>query len=174
MSPPVGVISSTNVMTERDGEHVPRRATEPGASLVCRVATRICALPVAAVIETMRPLPVEPIAGAPAFVIGLAIIRGEPVPVVDAARLLGAAPGRASRFVTLRTAPRPIALAVDEVLGVHRLAAEQLIALPALAGEIAGEVIAAIGALDARLVVVLEAARLVPPAVFELVERAAP
>jgi hypothetical protein len=31
-------------MTERDGEHVPRRAPERGASLVCRVATRICAL----------------------------------------------------------------------------------------------------------------------------------
>lgn len=44
-------------MNERDGEHVPRRAPERGASLVCRVATRICALPVEVVIETMRPLP---------------------------------------------------------------------------------------------------------------------
>jgi purine-binding chemotaxis protein CheW len=63
------MISSRNVMIERDGEHVPRRA--PGASLVCRVATRICALPVGVVIETLRPLPLEPIAGAPAFVTGL-------------------------------------------------------------------------------------------------------
>lgn len=160
-------------MTERDGEHVPRRAPDPGASLVCRVATRTCALPVGVVIETMRPLPLEPIAGAPAFVLGLAIIRGEPVPVVDAARLLGAPPGQASRFVTLRTRPRPVALAVDDVLGVHRIAGEQLVALPALAGEIAGDVVAAVGALDARLLVVLEAARLVSAAVFELVERAA-
>ena len=65
-------------MTERDGEHVPRRAPERGASLVCRVAARLCALPVRAVIEIMRPLALEPIAGAPAFVAGLAIIRGEP------------------------------------------------------------------------------------------------
>ena len=70
-------------MTERDGERVPRRAPEAGASLVCRVATRICALPVGVVIETLRPLPLEPIAGAPAFVTGPAIIRGEPVPVVE-------------------------------------------------------------------------------------------
>jgi purine-binding chemotaxis protein CheW len=160
-------------MTERDGEHVSRRAPERGAILVCRIATRLCALPVGVVIETMRRLPVEPIAGAPPFVAGLAIIRGEPVPVVDAARLLGAEPGQASRFVTLRTAPRPIALAVDDVLGVHRLAPGALVALPALAGAIAGDAVAAIGALEARLLMVLETARLVPPAVFELVERAA-
>lgn len=160
-------------MTERDGEHVPRRAPERGASLVCRVATRLCALPVSAVIETLRPLALEPIAGAPAFVAGLAILRGEPVPVVDAARLLGAEPGRPGRFVALRTAPRPIALAVDAVLGVYRFGADQLVALPALAGALAGDAVAAVGALDARLLMVLDAARLVPPAVFELVERAA-
>jgi purine-binding chemotaxis protein CheW len=164
-------------MTERDGHHVPGRAPERAASLVCRVATRSCAIPLGAVIETMRPLPIEPIAGAPAFIAGLAIIRGEPVPVVDVARLLDpdpdpGRPGRATRFVTLRTAPRPIALAVDAVIGVHAFAPEQLSALPALAGAVASDAITAIGALDARLVVVLEAARLVPPAVFELVERA--
>jgi purine-binding chemotaxis protein CheW len=138
------------------------------------VATRLCALPIGVVIETMRRLPVEPIAGAPAFIAGLAIIRGEPVPVVDAARLLGAEPGQAGRFVTLRSAPRPIALVVDDVLGVVRLAADQLVALPALAGALAGDVVAAVGALDARLLIVLETARLVPPEVFELVERPPP
>lgn len=40
-------------MTERNGEHVSR--PERGASRVCRVVTRLCALPVRAVIETLRP-----------------------------------------------------------------------------------------------------------------------
>ena len=31
-------------MTERDGEHVPRPEPERGASLVGRVATRLCAM----------------------------------------------------------------------------------------------------------------------------------
>jgi purine-binding chemotaxis protein CheW len=167
------VISWRGAMTERDGEHGPRRAHDGVASLVCRVATRICALPLDAVIETMRPLPVEPIAGAPAFIAGLAIIRGAPVPVVDAARLLGAGGGRPGRFVTLRVAPRTVALAVDAVLGVRALPADRLSALPPLAGAVAAEVVAAVGMLDARLLVVLEAARLVPDAVFALVERAA-
>src|SRR5688572_15607941 len=57
--------------------------------LICRVSTRVCALPLDAVVETMRPLVVEPVAGAPGFVSGLSIVRGEPIPVVDAARLLG-------------------------------------------------------------------------------------
>jgi purine-binding chemotaxis protein CheW len=160
-------------MMERDGELVPRRAHDR-ASLVCQVATRLCALPLDAVVETMRPLPVEPIAGAPDFVIGLAIIRGAPVPVVDAARLLGAASVRPRRFVVLRMAARSIALAVDGVIGLRRLAADQLSELAPLAGAMAGEVVAAIGELDGRLLMLLEASRLVPDSVFELAERAAP
>lgn len=143
------------------------------ASLVCRVATRICALPLPAVIETMRPLPVEPLAGAPPFIAGFAVIRGEPVPVVDAGRLLGAVDAEPRRFVTLRGARGTIALAVDAVLGVRTLAADQLSALTPLAGAVGHEVIAAVGTLDAQLLLVLETARLVPDAVFELAERAA-
>lgn len=38
MSPPVRMISSTNVMSERDGEHVPRRAPEPRLVVVLEAA----------------------------------------------------------------------------------------------------------------------------------------
>jgi purine-binding chemotaxis protein CheW len=125
------------------------------------------------VIETMRPQPIEAIAGAPGFVLGLAVIRGEPVPVVDVARLLGTESAQPRRFVTVRGARRPIALAVDAVLGVRAVAADQLSELPPLAGAVAAETIAAIGTLDAQLLVMLQAARVVPDAVFDLVERTA-
>jgi purine-binding chemotaxis protein CheW len=137
------------------------------------VASRTCALPLDAVIETMRPLPVELLVGAPPFIAGVSVIRGEPVPVVDAARLLGGEPAQAQRWVTLRGGPRPIALAVDTVLGVRDIAAAQLSALTPLAGAIAGEIVSAIGTLDHRLLVVLETARLVPDAVFALMDRRA-
>jgi len=149
-----------------------RDIVEAVASLVCRVASRICALPLDAVIETMRPLPIEPLAGAPPFIAGMAVIRGAPVPVVDVAQLLGAGDAQPRRFVTLRGARRPIALAVDGVLGVRTIAGDQLSELTPLAGAIAGEIIAAVGTLDDRLLVVLETARLVPDAVFALVEAA--
>ena len=133
------------------------------AFLVCRVQTRLSALPLAQVVETMRPLPTEAIAGAPDFVRGLAVIRGAPVPVVDAARLLGIeedAP--AGRFVTLAVGGRRVALALGSVLGLRSVAAASLYRLPPLLDKAGAEVVAAIGLLDAELLLVLQGARLLP------------
>jgi len=44
--------------------------------LLCRIGSRIGALALKDVRETMRPLPIEPLVGTPSFVLGLAIIRG--------------------------------------------------------------------------------------------------
>src|SRR5262245_27177172 len=99
-----------------------------GEMLVTRVGGVACALPVGHVVDTNRPLPVEPTGGgrgandqALAVVDGLAMIRGEPVPVVDARRLLGVPGGEATRFVVVRAAQRRVALAVDAVLDVRRI-----------------------------------------------------
>jgi purine-binding chemotaxis protein CheW len=136
-------------------------------ALICRVRTRLCALPLGHVQETLRPLPVEPVAGAPPFVLGLCVIRGAAVPVVDTAQLLGQASGGGSaageaRFVTLEVEQRPVALAVDAVLGVRPVPAGTLQALPPLLQQAAGDVVAAIGRLDAQLLLVLRSARLLP------------
>src|ERR1700730_16243911 len=131
-------------------------------SLICRVQTRLCALPLEHVVETLRPLPVEPVAGGPPFVLGLAVIRGAPLPVVDSARLLGADDARAGRFVTVNAGNRRVALAVDCVLGVRAVAPESLHALPPLLHQADTDVIAAIGLLDAELLLVLRSARLLP------------
>jgi purine-binding chemotaxis protein CheW len=112
------------------------------------------------VTETMRALPVEALPGAPPFVRGLATIRGVPVPVVDAAGLLGDADGAGGRWVTLKAGARQVALAVDEVLGVRALPAGSGFALPPLLAEIRPEFAASIARLDAGLLLVLQAARL--------------
>ena len=129
----------------------------------------MCALPLGHVVETLRPLPVEPLAGAPAFVQGLCVIRGVPRPVVDAARLLGAqAPGAlppdrsAARFVTVWAGARQVALAVDAVLGVRTVPPDSLQALPPLLHEAGAEAVAAVGRLDAELLLVLRSSRLLP------------
>ncbi len=133
------------------------------SALVVTVGQRSCALPLRDVAEVMRPLPVEAIAGAPHFVPGLCIIRGAALPVVDLAALLDPHSQKNwGRFVSLRAGARSVVLAVDSVVGVRNLALEQLEALPPLLEH--SELIEAIGAADAQLLLVLRAARLMPEA----------
>jgi purine-binding chemotaxis protein CheW len=139
--------------------------------LLCRVRSALAAVGLEHVVETMRPLPVEPLAGAPSFVTGLSIVRGAPTPVVDAGALLGFAAGaQPTRFVTLRAGARIVALAVDEVLDVRELAPESLGALPPLLGDASSDVVSAIGTLDTELLVVLRATRAVPESVWRSLE----
>jgi purine-binding chemotaxis protein CheW len=146
--------------------------------LLCRAGSRIAALDVRDVRETLRPLPIEPLTGAPTFVLGLAIVRGFPIPVVDADRLLGSSVSSSAtlisppsaRFVSLKLGVRSAALAVDAVLDIRTLPAEMLADIPPLLGETGADLVSVIGALDAKLLLVLEAARLVPDSVWNAIK----
>jgi purine-binding chemotaxis protein CheW len=129
-------------------------------------------LPLTSVIETLRPLPIEPLSGAPPFVCGVSIIRGEPLPVVDCGLLLGVGQARATRLVTLRVGARGVALAVDSVLGVRSFEHAALRALPPLLREAGADTVAALGNLDQEFLLVLEGSRLVSEQVFASVDRA--
>jgi purine-binding chemotaxis protein CheW len=146
-----------------------------GAMLVTRVGGIACAIPIEHVVETMRPLPVDPIGSsgddALAMVEGLAMIRGAPVPVIDARRLLGVPGERAARFVIVQTADRRIALGVDAVIEVMQIDLEILARLPPLLGGANREAVSAIGARDAGLLVVLDAARVLPEDSWRALER---
>jgi purine-binding chemotaxis protein CheW len=141
-----------------------------GWSLLCRVDTRLCALPLENIIETTRPLPIEPVAGAPDFLLGLAVVRGAAVPIVDAERLLGGGQVSASRFVMLRVGERRVGLAVESVLGVRQVVADSLEELPPLLRGADAAAVSAIGTLDAELLMVLQAARIVPEALLAALE----
>lgn len=132
--------------------------------LLCRAGARLCALPIETIVETMRRLPVEPLARAQPFVLGMSVVRGAPVPVVDVAALLGERAANPERLVTLRVGERMVALALDEVLGLRDISGA---AVPPLLQDAAGEVVAAIGALDAELLLVLNTARAIPEAVLD-------
>ena len=133
--------------------------------LVCTIGTSACALPLGAVIETMRPLPVESFARAPRGVLGVAVIRGAPTLVIDGAALLGESGGPHRRYVTLRAGHRVIALAVQAVEGIQELAADVLHDLPRLLRDEA--TIASIGTRDHEVLIVLQASRLLPDRVQE-------
>jgi purine-binding chemotaxis protein CheW len=153
-------------------------AEERDRFLLCRIGSTIGALALKDVREIMRPLPIESLMGAAPFVLGLAIVRGSPGPVVDAGRLLGlsalrslsTASASSARFVSLKLGDRTAALAVDEVLDVRSIAVGTLAQIPPLLREAGADLVSAIGALDSRLLVVLEAARLVPDSIWSAIE----
>ncbi|HEY7991202.1 MAG TPA: chemotaxis protein CheW [Stellaceae bacterium] len=131
--------------------------------MLCRVGNQLCALPLIHVVETMRPLPVRPMPGMPPFIAGLSLIRGNPLPVVDGAALIGQ-PGvaPAARFITLQVGARQVVLAVQDVVDIRALAADPFQAMPPLLGGAQTDVVSAIGALDAEFLWLLDAARMVP------------
>jgi purine-binding chemotaxis protein CheW len=135
--------------------------------LLCQIGSVIGALALDHVQEVMRPLPIGPLDATPTSVLGVAIIRGMPTPVIDAGRLLGVISlPTAPRFVLLKLGERRAALAVDAVLDVRSVPPGTLADVPPLLRDTKSEHVSAIGALDEELLVVLEAARLVPESVW--------
>jgi len=144
---------------------------ESASFVVLRCNRRLCALPVAQVSETMRCQPIDPMPDMPAFLLGVAIIRGLVVPVVDLACVLGAGKSsRHRRFVTIKLGTRRIAFAVDEVIGVRRLLLDATAKTPPLLGLAEAGVIDAMKTLDAELILVLQAAHLIADALWESIE----
>jgi len=129
--------------------------------LIVRCGTVPCALPVSAIAEVMRPVEIRTIAGSPAFIAGVAMIRGLAVPVVLLAQLLDAgSAAQTTRFVTLHVSDRLVALAVDAVIGFRWLQPSDLASVPPLLSQAHPELIDGLGSLDRELVLVLRSSGL--------------
>ena len=144
------------------------RALETSPGFVVMVGARACAFPLHHVAETLRPLPIKPVAGTPGFVCGVSIIRGTPTPVVDLKALLENSENSPSygRFVTLKLDDRRVAIGVDSVVGLRHLDSAQLGELPPLLRDVSFGLIESFGTRDAQLLLVLRAARIVPDEVW--------
>jgi purine-binding chemotaxis protein CheW len=142
-------------------------------ALLVRAGGVTCAFALSQVVETMRPLPVTPMANLPNFVLGVALVRGRATPVVDLARFFdGVSSGESCRFVTLRTGERFVAALVDRVAGVSELNARQMAELPPLLSRVRPGVVQAIHELDSELIVLLESAYLLPDNFWQNVDQA--
>jgi len=131
-----------------------------------RVGTGMCAMPVQQVIETMRPQPVQALAGTPHYILGVSVIRGTPVPVVDLAALLHGERREPNRFVTVTAGSRTAALALDEVAGVVAIPPASLESLSPLLGAQSGAA-PSVGVADTDVLLLLDGARIVPDDVWE-------
>jgi chemotaxis signal transduction protein len=82
------------VLTSSDASSAaPRSGLSAGSHLLVQAGEYVCALPLRSVRRVVRALPVHPLPGAAAELKGLAEFAGEPLPVLDLARLAGAPPG---------------------------------------------------------------------------------
>ncbi|HEV7964121.1 MAG TPA: chemotaxis protein CheW [Actinoplanes sp.] len=144
----------------------PAEDADGTSSLVFRAGSLLCALRLDEVIETMRPLATHPLAGTPAFVLGISILRGVPTPVVDVARLLGGKRAEVARFVAVRTERGPVAFATGEVLGIRSTVADVGAQQAALLGATPGGLVAGIGRIGAEPLLLLQSMRVVPDDVW--------
>jgi len=159
-------VEATPAEAKSMSEYSPREKV-----LIVEVGERVCAMPLANVIETMRPLPLEEISGAPSSVRGVAVIRGIPTPVVDLGAILGTTSrATAERFVTVRAGDRSVALLVDAVLGIRELdGLAALRQLPPLLQGASNDVVQTIGTLDGQFLSVLRSSWALPNEVWEAI-----
>ena len=135
----------------------------------------IGAVPARHVTEIMRPLPIEPLIGAPVAISGLSVVRGKATPILDIGLLISRNRGSPSRVVIVtldehRDEPRWVGLAVDEVLGIRTLDASRFRGLPPLLHECEDAGISRMAVLDGALMFVLEVARIVPESIWAEVD----
>ena len=132
------------------------------AVLLCRAGSRVCGLPLESVVETLRPLATESVSGAPPFVVGVAVVRGRPTPVIDASLLIGATVAPVARWVLCRVADRHAVLAVSAVVGVATASATSLDASAPILDGCAHGVVESLAVHDRALLLLLSATRWIP------------
>lgn len=95
-----------------------------GVYLLARVRDERYAFAVTVVREVAMALEVTPVPGAPPAVRGVHNLRGEVVPILELAMLLGLGDGQGQSVVVAEHAGRRAGLAVDELLDVTELGVE--------------------------------------------------
>jgi chemotaxis signal transduction protein len=85
--------SGTNGATTGAKAEAPRGGLSTGSHLLVQAGEYVCALPLVSVRRVLRSLTVHPLPGSTPELEGLAEFGGEPLPVLNLARLVNAAPG---------------------------------------------------------------------------------
>jgi purine-binding chemotaxis protein CheW len=99
-----------------------------GVHVRVRVAEEHYALPVDRVLEVAELGDLTPVPGAPAQIIGVRNLRGQVIPVIALATLLGLPGAEPERIVVAEAGERRAGLAVDAIVDVSELpgASEQV------------------------------------------------
>lgn len=133
------------------------------------------AVPLAAVIEVVRPVWVTPVPEAPAHMLGLIGFRGDVVPVFDLRARFGAVRPDflyRNRFIMVRADDRPIALVVDEVIDLVEFGETDVRGRDAFHAPTLPPIVSAVLTLEGRLVALLDVTSVVTVSDLEKVDSA--
>lgn len=133
------------------------------------------AVPLAAVIEVVRPVWVTPVPEAPEHVLGMIRFRHAVVPVVDLRARFG--PEQPdflymNRFLIVRIADRSVALVVDEVIDLVEYGDADVHGPDAFATAMLPPIVSAVLTLEGRLVALLDLSSVVTASDLEGVDAA--
>jgi chemotaxis signal transduction protein len=149
--------SDVHPETPADGGE-PERPELDGRLLRCEIGGGAFAFPLAAVTEVVPYSPPRRLPGQAADA-GVTMVRGRPLPALDAAARMGLAGGQAgARMVVLATRAGPCAVVVADTGDIVEVAADRLAPPPAGAG--ASPYVTALVGIEGELVAVLDPERL--------------
>ncbi|MBL0926730.1 MAG: chemotaxis protein CheW [Phycisphaerales bacterium] len=134
------------------------------------------AVPILAVQEINRVLPITRVPQSPEFVEGVINLRGKIIPVVDLRRRFGlpaAEPSPDSRIVVVEVSGRVIGFTVDRVNEVLRIDPSVVEPPPAMATGSRTDYVSGVGKLNDRLLILIELGRLFGVGTIEQIDRAA-
>jgi purine-binding chemotaxis protein CheW len=127
-----------------------------------RVGQETFGVPIGAVQEILRPLPVTPVPGAPPHIEGVINLRGRIISIMDLRKRCGAPaePNRRNRIVVAESDGRRIGLMVDSASEVLRIPEASIEPPASLFGDAPAGYVTGVAKLANRLVILVDIALL--------------
>jgi purine-binding chemotaxis protein CheW len=162
--------SGAAVASEEEYEHGYEREVRGDLRkyLAFGVGDEMYGLPIEVIEEIIKPLPTTPVPRTAAFVLGIANVRGNVMPVIDLAARLKLRAGereRSARVLVVRSDGERYGVLVDSVHDVRAIAPESLEEAPTTIGG-KGDFVAALARVSGQLLIVLRLPVVVEPSSF--------
>jgi purine-binding chemotaxis protein CheW len=123
---------------------------------VFRISDEIFGIPIAKVVEIVRPQKVFSIPGLPDFLSGVMNVRGSVIPLIDLRRRFGVNPtGKKERIIVTRFGSEKIGFLVDEIREILALSAGEISAPPSFFKGFKAEYITGLGKKDDSIIILL-------------------
>ncbi len=128
-------------------------------SILFKMGNETYGLPIEAIKEIIKPLPLTRFPKSPPYVEGIIDLRGSILPIINLRRLFGLDPiplTDDSRFIDIHLEGMQVGIVVDAVSEVVRIRAGEIEPAPAIIAGIDGKYLSGIARVDSRLILLLD------------------